>query len=202
MLRPHWIEGVARKRSADGKRMGTYFCLRAFCADDLVSLVHSINESEVANRVTHVPCPYTLDDARAWLERMKANEEVIKSGELPPRMDWAIAVQELREGGSLYNYVIGSIAFIRVMPHKAQLSYWLSADFRGRGIMTEAVKLVAQFGFKECGFKRIYGKTRDDNAASQSVLRKAGFIDEGVTHNDWEKDGKVWDSRTFAIWVK
>ena len=102
---------------------------------------------------------------------------------------------------SINNFVVGSVAFIDIKDHMAQLSYWLSQDHQGRGIMTEAVREVVSWGLNECGFVRIWGYTWSDNKASQKVLERAGLTLEGVHRKVWPKNGKFYDSHMYAIVV-
>ncbi len=166
--------------------------LRPFVMGDKASLAHHINSSHIAERVTNVPSPYTLDHAQAWLEQMRSNKVALREHQKPSRVDFAIEV-----GGM----VVGSVAFIDIKDHMAQVSYWLSREHQGRGIMKVALQAVTNWGIAECGFVRIWGYTWSDNAASQRVLHKAGFALEGIHKKVWAKGGEYYDSHMFAIVV-
>lgn len=168
------------------------FVLRPFLTTDEDALVRHINSSHIADRVSNVPSPYTPEHAKAWLVQMAANSFHIACGEKPKRIDFAITV---------HDEVVGSIAFIDVKEHMAQLSYWLSRDYQGKGIMTEAVRAVVDWGLRECGFVRIWGYTWSDNKASQAVLKRAGFKREGILKKEWLKNEKFYDSYVYAIVV-
>lgn len=168
------------------------FTLRPFLPGDEASLVEHINSSHISERVSNVPSPYTREHAKAWLELMCRNKVRLESGETPARIDFAITVHDA---------VVGSIAFIDVKGHMAQLSYWLSRDFQGEGIMTAAVRAVVDWGLNECGFVRIWGYTWSDNTASQKVLERAGLTLEGVHRKVWPKNGTFYDSHMYAVVV-
>ena len=53
-------------------------------------------------------------------------------------------------------------------------SYW------GRGIATEAVRLVTDFGFKELGLYKIFAGVIEGNIGSQKVLEKLGYKQEAT----------------------
>jgi RimJ/RimL family protein N-acetyltransferase len=55
------------------------------------------------------------------------------------------------------------------------LGYWLGAPHRGRGIMPEAVTVVADYLFAELGLAEIRWECVVGNTASASVARKTGF---------------------------
>lgn len=163
------------------------FCLRAFRDTDVPSLVAHINSSHIADRVSNVPYPYTEAHAREWLARLREERERYHHMR---RIDFAIDVA---------GDVVGSIAFISIDGHKAQLSYWLGETFKGKGIMPEALRMVVDFGFDVCAFVRLWGYTWENNKASQRVLEKVGFVKEGVHKKEWLKNGVYHDSVTYAM---
>ena len=165
------------------------FVLRAFRNTDAPDLTAQINSSHIADRVSNVPNPYTQMHAESWISRLNIESAMYQ---YTRRMDFVIDV-----GGKL----VGSVAFINIEGHKAQLSYWLGQEYQGRGIMVEAVRMLVRFGLRECGFLRIWGYTHDGNFASQSVLRKAGLTLEGIHRKEWLKDGCYRDSWMYAIVV-
>jgi ribosomal-protein-alanine N-acetyltransferase len=63
---------------------------------------------------------------------------------------------------------------------KAEIGYWLTADFRGKGIATQATKLLTEFGFETIGFHRIEALVVESNTPSLKVLTNAGYVQEGV----------------------
>ncbi len=164
------------------------FALRPFRESDSTDLVAQINSSHIADRVSNVPNPYTLVHAESWITHLSRE----RTNRFAQRIDFAIDVD-----GKL----VGSVAFINIEGHKAQLSYWLGQDFQGRGVMAEAVRMLVRFGLRECGFLRIWAYTHDGNYASQSVLKKAGFALEGIHRKEWLKDGRYRDSWMYAIVV-
>ena len=63
---------------------------------------------------------------------------------------------------------------------KAEIGYWVTADIRGKGIATQATKLLTEYGFETIGFHRIEALVVESNKPSLKVLTKAGYIQEGV----------------------
>ena len=62
----------------------------------------------------------------------------------------------------------------------ADISYYFSPDYWGMGLATEAVKEVTHFGIDELKLHRIQAMVMPDNTASLKVLKKVGFVEEGV----------------------
>jgi ribosomal-protein-alanine N-acetyltransferase len=63
---------------------------------------------------------------------------------------------------------------------KAEVGYWLTADVRGKGIATQATKLLTEYGFESIGFHRIEALVVESNKPSLKVLANAGYVQEGV----------------------
>jgi RimJ/RimL family protein N-acetyltransferase len=110
------------------------------------------------------------------------------------RVDFAIVIA---------HKVCGSVSFINIDGHKAQVSYWLTPALWGEGIAPEALSHLLAFGFDELGLVRIYAYVYTENKKSARVLEKAGFQFEGVHRKEWRKviDGeyKYFDSNYYAI---
>lgn len=164
-----------------------HFVLRLFRDTDIPSLVKHINSSRIADRVSNIPHPYTEAHAKEWLHRLSEEREQYHHKR---RIDFAIDIGD---------EVAGSIALINIDGHKAQVSYWLGEDFQGAGVMSEALRLIVDFGLTTCGFMRIWGYTWENNLASQHTLEKAGFKREGVHKKEWLKNGAYHDSVMYAI---
>lgn len=69
------------------------------------------------------------------------------------------------------------------------LGYWLHKDFCGKGLCTEGVKRVMEYGALELGVKHFTLTCNEKNFASRRVAEKCGFayVDkyEQVERQDW-----------------
>lgn len=81
---------------------------------------------------------------------------------------------------------------------KIKISCWLAKEFRGEGIMTEAVKIVTNYAFKKYKLARIYGHVRTFNKPSARVMEKAGYKLEGILRKNVLKNGKLYDDFLYA----
>jgi len=63
---------------------------------------------------------------------------------------------------------------------KAEIGYWVTADIRGKGIATQATKLLTGYGFDTIGFHRIEALVVESNKPSLKVLSNAGYQQEGI----------------------
>lgn len=82
---------------------------------------------------------------------------------------WGICLQ-----GS--DAVVGTCGFYRGYPDNVgEIGYVLRETYRGRGIMTSALKLALAFGLEEMKLGGIVAYTDATNIASISVLERLGF---------------------------
>ncbi|MFT8727794.1 MAG: GNAT family protein [Liquorilactobacillus ghanensis] len=63
---------------------------------------------------------------------------------------------------------------------RAEVGYWLSSDFQGRGIMTETVKRLIKTAFADWSLHKVIIQADSENLASQAVARRLGFSKEAV----------------------
>jgi len=85
-----------------------------------------------------------------------------------------------------------------VYRHSAEIGYWLGEEAWGRGIGTEAVRIVTRWGFENFGLLRIHAYVFEANGASQRVLEKVGYQLEGRMRNAVVKGGRVMDQLIYA----
>ena len=158
--------------------------LRPFTAADAPSFARYANDLTVWRNLRDVfPHPYTLEHAVAFLEHVATR---------PPGCHMAIVI-----GGE----AVGSIGLklgTDVERVSAELGYWLGAPFRGRGVMTEAIRAFTDDAFDRFELTRIFALPFAHNAASCRVLEKAGFTLEGVLRWSAIKEGQNIDQRQYA----
>jgi len=110
---------------------------------------------------------------------------------------WAVT---LKESGK----IVGSIGieFDKRRPgvSSKELGYSLSEQYWGKGIMTEAAKAVIDFGFSKLGLEVIAACTGPQNARSQRVIEKCGFVYEGTERRTFKiYDGTIRDSKCYSL---
>lgn len=64
-----------------------------------------------------------------------------------------------------------------------EVGYAMHADFRNRGYMTEAVRALVTWAFRQEACQRVVAETLHDNIASQRVLQKAGLVYDQAVEN-------------------
>ena len=81
----------------------------------------------------------------------------------------------------------------------ANLAYWVRTSRVGEGIATEAVILVARYGFEKLGFQRIEIIVSKDNAPSLRVAEKLGAVREGLLRNRLLLHGTPCDAYMHSL---
>ena len=158
--------------------------LRHWKQGDEHSLVrHASNRRVSRNLRDEFPHPYTLDDARRWIQH---------AATLKPGLALAIVIEGQAVGG------IGLILRDDIYRRSAEIGYWLGEEFWGRGIMTEAVQTVTEYAFAHYELCRIYAGVFEFNTGSMRVLEKAGYQFEARHRKAVTKDGQTFDELIYA----
>lgn len=87
----------------------------------------------------------------------------------------------------------------RGVTQSAMLGYWLGLPFVGKGHMTAAVRAVLQHAFDTLRLHRIEAAAQPSNIRSVNVLRRCGFVEEGLARRYLKINGTWQDHVVFAI---
>lgn len=155
---------------------------------DKSAYLEHMKAEEISRNTLRIPYPYTEIDADEWLRILRAQRE-----ELGQNLTWAVRNRE--------NYLIGGVGFDGFTPgrdHKAEIGCWLAKPYWNRGIMTQVVSAVTDYGFREFNLVRISGNVMAFNAASARVLEKCGYELEGIATRFFCKGGEFIDAKLYA----
>jgi [ribosomal protein S5]-alanine N-acetyltransferase len=158
-------------------------------AGDKPAFIEHFKEKHIYDNTCALPYPYTDKDADWWINHLA--EEEAKLGQ---SVSWCVR----REDG----YLIGGIGFVGITSaetYKAEIGYWMAKEYRGQGVITDAIEKLVQYGFKELALVRITAMVFPSNQASCRVLEKAGFKFECTLRNFFKKNGKIFDGLLYAI---
>jgi RimJ/RimL family protein N-acetyltransferase len=81
----------------------------------------------------------------------------------------------------------------------ANLQYWVRTSGTGRGVASEAARLVSRWAIQALGLQRVEIFISDHNVASQMAARKSGAHFEGVLRNKIRWDGRAYDAHVFSF---
>lgn len=159
--------------------------LRPWHRDDVAALVRHANNRNIWRNVRdRFPHPYTQEDAELWVSLANNN---------PYEPALAIEVNGEAVGG------IGLIFGHDIDRRSAEIGYWLSEEYWGRGITTEAVQALTQYAFAHFDLARIWACVFEWNPSSMRVLEKAGFVREGILRKAATKDRQTIDVVMYAM---
>jgi ribosomal-protein-alanine N-acetyltransferase len=97
--------------------------------------------------------------------------------------------------------VIGIIGHYRINPehYRAEVGYMLLPEYNGKGIISEALQKVVEYGFKEMRLHSIEAILDPKNAGSEKVLLKNGFVKEAHLLENEYYDGRFLDTLIYSI---
>lgn len=103
--------------------------------------------------------------------------------------------------GSLNSELAGVIilGWIQAQHRSATVSYWLGECFTGRGLATDALKILSRFAFNRLGLNRLEISASVTNAKSAAVATRAGFTPEGTCREYEFINGKFVDHVRFSL---
>ncbi|MDX1908497.1 MAG: GNAT family protein [Bacteroidia bacterium] len=130
------------------------------------------------------PHPYTLEDAHAYIDA---------------ELQLAVPTRQAICWEGAFAGVAGVELYSGIRRASAQVGYWLAEPFWGNGIMSLALDQFCIWVFKTYPeIMRLYAGVFPYNPASMQVLRKCGFVQEGILRKALIKEGKLWDEHLFA----
>jgi RimJ/RimL family protein N-acetyltransferase len=175
---------------------------------DVPAMVATLNLPEISRVLISIPQPYTIENAKWWI-----NLQLSGSSNLQ--------LQALRAGDPETGTFIGSVS---LMPadsealavtkeivtdlitgpgkNEHELGYYLHPDFRGKGIMRNAVRALIAWGKEEKGANDVIVKVEEGNLASRGVIeRMSEFVrlDERTERVDWP-ESKGGGNRKVLVW--
>lgn len=87
----------------------------------------------------------------------------------------------------------------RGVTQSAMLGYWLGAPFVGHGHMTAAVGALLPHAFEPLRLHRLEAAVQPANTRSVGVLRRTGFVEEGLARRYLKINGTWQDHLLFAL---
>ena len=92
---------------------------------------------------------------------------------------WAVELKETGEAIGCVGYLPASASNLQIPDDQCEVGYWIGKPYWGRGICTEALRLVIDYCFNEKRFTTLWGDFFPSNPASGRVMAKCGYKDTG-----------------------
>jgi len=171
--------------------VGADVVLRAHAAHDVERAQQACSDERTVYWLGALPQPYPRAAAEAYIS---SRPEDMASGSA---VHWAIA-----DPGT--DALLGSISIMDLNGQAgAEIGYWAHPDARGRGVMTEAVRLAARHAFVDevdggLGLPKVRLVSAVDNTASRRVAEANGFREAGTERlgtlcRDGRHDAVIYD---------
>jgi [ribosomal protein S5]-alanine N-acetyltransferase len=161
-------------------------CLQTWYDGHFHQLYALANNPHIAKNLRDsFPQPYTIHDARHWIEHNikfnpPQNFAIEWEGKLVGSVGCEVGKDELRTN--------------------MEIGFWIGERFWGKGIATEAVQLFTEYALIKFPLvQRIYAQVYDFNVASMRVLENSGFEPEAILKNAYIKNNKVGDLFQYVI---
>jgi ribosomal-protein-alanine N-acetyltransferase len=148
--------------------LGTEIVLRPFRSADADRIAEACSDPLTRYWLVSLPQPYEQEQALAYVEHTR---EIAARG---TGLVWCIA--DARDGrclGSIGLDGLGSYA------PRAEIGYWAHPQARGRGLVTEAVRLVTSYVQSAGLATSIVIRCAAENVASRHVAEAAGYREVG-----------------------
>lgn len=96
--------------------------------------------------------------------------------------------------------VVGTIGYMWYQRDNSavEVGYSLARRCWNRGYMTEALRAVMDYTFRELGINRVEAQHELDNGASGAVMRKCGMLKEGTLRSRLYNKGRYVDVDLYA----
>ena len=152
-------------------------------------------------------------DHLAGLEELVADPDVLRFTRIPSPVPpgfaerWIGGYEEGRRDGTKEGFaIVDGEAFlgIAVAPRidqtarTAELGYTVMPAARGRGVASEALRLLTEWAFRELDAVRLELLIGTANAASKRVAERCGYTREGVLRSLYVKPGVREDTELWS----
>lgn len=167
-----------------------HFVLRAISIEDAPA-VYAMRSNPDVMRYIPIPLARHLSDAEQLIHNFQTG---IANGS---SINWGIT----HISAGLCAALIGIIGFVRInIPnYRAEIGYLLSPKMWNKGVISEVMPAVVQYGFEVMQLHSIGAIIDPSNIASQRVLQKAGFVQEAHFKEDCYFEGHFLDSVHFSL---
>ncbi|MET9252375.1 GNAT family protein [Streptomyces sp. NPDC003717] len=159
--------------------------LRPFTEADAGPMWEIVNDPEVVRFTFEPDGDLTPERLRTWYGSRATR---------PDRLDLAVTDPESGE-------VLGEVVLHDWDPHRRSCTFrtLIGPRGRGRGVGTEATRLIVGYGFEHLGLHRVELEAYGNNARALRVYEKVGFVVEGVRREAAWRDGAWVDEVLMAV---
>lgn len=111
-----------------------------------------------------------------------------------PRMSYQLAIESKQTG-----QFIGTVGLRLEADGQASMGAGIARQAQGHGLIYEAAKALANFGFNTLDVHRIYAETISQNLAAIRLCKSLGMKQEGYYRENRFFKGQWWDTVVLAV---
>lgn len=161
--------------------------IRCWRIEDAEDIAETLNNKNILDNLRDgIPFPYTVHDAREFIQAMNVADS-------ESTFSFAITVDDKAIGS------IGAFRQSNIHSRTAEVGYYVAEPYWGQGIGTSAVKQICEYVFQNTDIIRLFAEPFAHNASSCRILEKCGFELEGTLRKNAVKNGVVVDMKIYSI---
>ncbi|MBR2758881.1 MAG: GNAT family N-acetyltransferase [Exiguobacterium sp.] len=161
--------------------------------DDITLRMFNTDDADELFELTIASKPY-LREWLGWLDYIETVEDskrniegrikgLIETGGRPK--SFALMYKGALAGTIGFNEIDRSIQC-------GTIGYWLGQEFQGKGIMSQALEVIIEYGFRDLKLNKIEIRVATENVKSRALPERFGFTEEGVIRDaEWLYDHYV-----------
>ena len=156
--------------------------IRQFERTDIPKKVEWIN-NPANNQFLHYDIPLEITKTQEWFDKNLGRTD---------RFDAVIEADGVP---------CGTIGLLSIDRKNSKAEYYIAmgeTELKGKGVSTQASKLILDYAFSELGLNRVYLFTETENIAAQKLFEKVGFVKEGRLKNDIVSHGRFVDRFAYG----
>lgn len=154
-------------------------------ADDLFQVFSDEKTTKYVPREKHVDKMLTINHLESLIKRMDEGISFV----------WSVV-------DKIDNRVIGTVNLYFKQDRAASIGAVINSERWGKGIATEALKEIIDFGFDKMKLIRIEGKCESNNIASEKMLKKLGMTYEGTLRKEVIIKGIPRDAKVYSVLIE
>jgi RimJ/RimL family protein N-acetyltransferase len=148
--------------------------LRPVEKDDADFLRDLVINPDVRSTIGRSPRPVNLQEQNNWIEDISENTDEAHF----------LIEHEGEKAGTV------SINGLESDYRRGEFGVSVHPDYQGKGVGTKAVQLILRYAFQAQNMHKVRGGYLENNPASERIMEKAGFQEEGVERDYRYIDGE------------
>jgi ribosomal-protein-serine acetyltransferase len=161
--------------------------------DDVTLRMFNTDDADALFELTIASKPY-LREWLGWLDYIETVEDSRKN--IEGRIKGLIETGGFPKSFALMykGKLAGTIGFNEIDRgiQGGTIGYWLGKEFQGKGIMSQALETIIEYGFRDLKLNKIEIRVATENVKSRALPERFGFKEEGVIRDaEWLYDRYV-----------